>query len=468
VDVDDVVGPIVDGGEMIDFYFEVEASLKGDIGETVVVKSAADGAACGIEIPIGTRAGFLLYQSSGEWEGSLCATLDPDALLSAAQGLPEPVAGSPPHLIVAAEMGTAGLVALDRQGQIVGYGEGPFPWMVSACPDSETFIGSSSDTSVKVWSYADLTVIDQHQIDDTGGAWINDLICTGPSGESFLAIKGLSGLEKSSLVRYADGEVALVSEDIERLIPTADGPVAVGSDGTIYAVDLPTGDLTALNEPVGDVKGQIVAAFASPDGSHLALTTVDWNANPLQGKVFVIDLRDGTNTQSDVACDIYPTWLDDERLFLNQCTSEVGHIYSTDLEDLGEGQPPEYASYTNHVTDETGAIFFPSEFAIRVVEAGSEESVEMARLFTYPGAILVVPESVRPDWQGSGFTASVQSPPTTFMEAPAPGVPGPEASVSETPGWLTFLAVVAAGGVFWLLLRKRSEPTSATPAAKPQ
>jgi len=454
VEVDRSMLPITNTGQLIDFHFTVEAALKGDIGETVLVKSAADGAACGIEVPVGTRAGLLLYRSDGQWEGNLCATLDADALLSAAEGLPDPVAGSPPHLVIAAEMGTAGLVALDRQGQIVGYGEGPFPYMVSSCPDDETFIGSASDPTVKVWSYTDLSLVDQHLIDDSGTAWINELICASPKGESFLAIKGLSGLEETSLIRFSEGKISVVSEEIARLIPTADGAVAVGSDGVVYEVELQTGDLTPLSEPVDDVKGQIVAAVPSPDGSYLALTTVDWNASPLQGKVFVIDLADGTNTQTEVACDIYPLWLDDEKLFLNQCTSEIGHVYSTDLEALGGGQPPEYAYYKNYVTDETGAIFFPSEFAIRVVEPGTKESVEMARLFSYPGAILVVPEGIRSGWEGSGFTASVRYPPTTFIEIPAPGVPGPIAAASETPAWLLLFALTSAGAVFWLLLRR--------------
>jgi hypothetical protein len=459
VDVDRGVLPLTDSGQLIDFYFEVEATLKGDIGETVLVKSASDGAACGIEVPIGTRAGFLLYPSDGHWEGNLCATLDADALLSAAEGLPEPVAGSPPHLIVAAEMGMAGLVAIDRQGRIVGYGEAPFPYMVSSCPDDETFIGSASDPTVKVWSYTDLGLIDQHQIDPSGTAWINELICSGPGGKSFLATKGLSGLEGSSLVHYADDAAEVVAEDIERLVPTTDGPVAVGSDGVIYRVDLPTGNLTALNEPIGDVKGQVVAAVPSPDGSHLALSAMDFDTNPYEGRVYVIDLEDGESVEKDFACDIYPIWLDSETLLIqDHCTTEVGVIYSTDLEALGEGEAPDYA-YTAFVTDETGALFYPSEFAIRVVEPGTEESTEIARLVTYPGAILVVPESVRPKWEGSVVTALVQYPPTTFMEAPAPGVPGPEAVASETPAWLLFLALISAGGVFWLLLHQRSEPT---------
>lgn len=45
VEVDRGVGPILNSGELIDFHFEVEATMKGDIGEAVKVKIARhDGA----------------------------------------------------------------------------------------------------------------------------------------------------------------------------------------------------------------------------------------------------------------------------------------------------------------------------------------------------------------------------------------------------------------------------------------
>jgi len=465
VEVDRGVGPISNSGQPIDFYFEVEATLKGDIRETVVVKSAADGGACGIEVPVGTRAGFLLTAAGGEWEGNLCWTLDPDVLLSAAEGLPEPVTGSPPHLIVAADMGDAGLMALDRQGQIVGYGEGPFPWMVSACPDHETFIGATSDTTVKVWSFTNLGVIDEFQLDTTGGAWLAGLLCAGPAGNPLLAIKVLSGVEKSTLVRYADGVTEVVAENIERLVDTADGPVAIGSDGTVYRVEDGTGILTPLGEPIGDVQGQIVAAVPSPDGSHLAISAVDWESAAPDGRVFVIDLEQGTSAKTGFACDIYPVWMDDERVYLHDsCTSDVGLIYSTDLEVIGEGQPADYA-HTAYVTDETGAIFYPSEFAINVVEVGMETGSELTRLFTYPGAMLLVPPSARSNWEGSVFTAAplVDTPPTTFSEAPAPGVPGPDTTDPESPLWLMFVGLAAVGGVSWLLLRRPAASEATEP-----
>lgn len=455
--VDRGVEPILNSGDLIDFYFEVEASLKGDIAEVIVVKSASDGGACGIELPIGTRAGLLLTRVGVEWEGSLCWTLDPDALLAASQGLPEPVAGSPPHLIVVADMGTAGLVALDRQGQIVGYGEAPMPSMVSACPDDETFIGATSGTTVKVWSYTDLGVVDEYQLDSIGGAWLNGLICAGPAGDPSLAIQVLSGVEKSTLVRYADGVTEVLAEDIERLLDTAVGPVAVGSDGVLYGVNAETGTLTPLNESIGDVPGQIVAAVSSPDGSHIALSTLDWDEYPLDGRVSVIDLEQGTFAQAAFACDIYPIWLDDDRLLLHDsCTSDTGQIYSIGLEMVGEGQPPDGASTS--VVDETGAIFYPSGFAIMVVEPGSETGSELTRLFTYPGTLLLVPPSARSGWEGSGFTPPpVANTLTTLVEAPAPGVPVPDLIEPERSGWVLALGVVAAGAALWLLLRQGSE-----------
>jgi hypothetical protein len=40
--------------------YRVERALKGAIGATVEVKTASNGAACGIEAPVGTRVGLVL------------------------------------------------------------------------------------------------------------------------------------------------------------------------------------------------------------------------------------------------------------------------------------------------------------------------------------------------------------------------------------------------------------------------
>jgi len=158
VDVDGHLGPVFDSGTLIDHEFEVETAVKGDIRDTIVVQSAADGGSCGLEMPVGARVGILLDRVGDQWEGNLCWTLDADALLAAANGPPVPVSGSPPHLVASVSMGEAGLVALNRAGEIVGNGPGQPPWLLSVCPDGHTFIGTRAG-GVQRWSFASLEAV---------------------------------------------------------------------------------------------------------------------------------------------------------------------------------------------------------------------------------------------------------------------------------------------------------------------
>lgn len=463
VEVDRGLGPITNSGELVDFRFEVEASLKGDIGEAILVKSSSDGASCGIELPVGERAGFLLTRDpiAGEWEGNLCWTMDADLLLSAAEGPPEPVQGSPPHLVISLQMGDAGLIALDQEGQIVGYGEGPMPWLVSACPDDETFIGTGDDTTIRVWSFTNLAVVGEYQIDPQGSPWVRNLICAGPGGNPYLAVTELSGLAETSLIRYADGNTEVLAEDIEQLISTSVGLVAIGSDGVISSVDADSGSLTALIDSIGDVRGQLGPVVVSPDGSHLALSVVNWNVTPPQGRAIVLDLESRTAAETEFACDIYPTWVNDEEISIwDTCDSEVGGIYGTDLELIREGPPPaDYLAYGWTVTDENGAVYYPGDFGMSVVLPGDETGTPFGQLTGYPSAALLVPEAARAAWTGSEFQPGdvLQAPPVTFVEPipiPAPGeaplIPGS----ANSPAWLMVVGAVMVGGVIWLLVRK--------------
>jgi hypothetical protein len=457
--VDRGVGPIANSGDLIDFRFEVEATLKGDIGDAILVKSASDGAACGIEMPVGERAGFLLTLVDGEWHGNLCATVDADALLAAANGLPEPVEGSPPHLIVFTQMGDAGLIALDRQGQIVGYGEGLPPWMVSTCPDDETFIGTASDTRVQVWSFTNLALVGEYQVDTDVAPWVNHLVCLGPGGNPFLATTVLSGIEQSALVRHADGVTELLAEDIEILLDTAVGPVAIGSDGTLFRVETGSGELVQLVESVGDLKGQIASTALSPDGTHLALSAVNWNETPPAGRVIVFDLESGEHAETVFACDIYPAWLDNEQISLwDTCNSTVGGVYTNDLELIREEPAPNYAGYGWTVTDETGAVFYPSESGVSVIEPGSDTATPFGQLTGFPTTALLVPEETRAAWEGSAFVpgSAVDGPVPTF-EVPEPGEFPPAPDTADPPAWLMAVGAVVVGGVLWLLVRRPTD-----------
>lgn len=82
------------GGEAL-FTFEVRGWAKGNLGETVSVVSADNGAACGYEIAPGNEAAIFLYKSDGRLTGGLCDTMGA-ADLEAVADLEAPAASEAP------------------------------------------------------------------------------------------------------------------------------------------------------------------------------------------------------------------------------------------------------------------------------------------------------------------------------------------------------------------------------------
>jgi hypothetical protein len=63
------------------YLFRVEQVYKGDIENRIEVVTAADGAACGLELGVDQRTGLLLMRDGGAWRSSLCSQVDPSAFL---------------------------------------------------------------------------------------------------------------------------------------------------------------------------------------------------------------------------------------------------------------------------------------------------------------------------------------------------------------------------------------------------
>src|SRR5688500_12846371 len=72
------------------YTFTVSEEIKGTFEETVEVHSASNGAACGLEVPIGGETGLLLTLVNQQWYSSLCQQVAPEDLRDAAQALPQP------------------------------------------------------------------------------------------------------------------------------------------------------------------------------------------------------------------------------------------------------------------------------------------------------------------------------------------------------------------------------------------
>jgi len=457
VKVDRNLGPVYDSSTQVDYEFEVEEALKGDIRDSIVVKSAVDGASCGLETPVGHRVGILLYRVGDHWEGNLCWTLDADTLLAAADGPPTPVSGSPPHLIASVSMGQAGLVALNRAGEIVGYGRGLPPWLLSVCPDGHTFIGSSGGNQVRTWSFASLEEVGDIEFVRGGPYGLYNLICTG-NGEFFvLSGDGTGDIPEMSLSHYVSGEGDVVSEDITHILPTKTGLLALGGDGVVHRVDAKTGNLQALTDPLGDIRGQTAALALSPDEAHLAVGTVDWTRDPLVAEVAVADLADGAWARLSVECDVYPAWLDDRHVtFLESCVSEEYMVYTPDLELIGPSEDPWPVGYVTTAVDETGTRFLTAQYGVDILEPGSSRSVPWARLPTYPNQLIVVPEPSRELWIGSDFVPAppAEVPPATFVEPVLEDAVPIQAEPDSASPWLIGLGSAVAAGAFWLLLRR--------------
>lgn len=83
-------GGMFSSGEQVTYRFSVERSVKGELGKTVDVEAAVEGASCGIEAAPGQRIGLLLYGSKAQWTSNLCSQMDPDVLIRGAGPPPKP------------------------------------------------------------------------------------------------------------------------------------------------------------------------------------------------------------------------------------------------------------------------------------------------------------------------------------------------------------------------------------------
>ena len=86
--------PLLSSTDPALWTFDVEQVVKGDLPNRLVVRTAASGASCGLEVKEGERVGLLLTLERGTYTSGLCSQTDPDVLASIAQPDPQPVAST--------------------------------------------------------------------------------------------------------------------------------------------------------------------------------------------------------------------------------------------------------------------------------------------------------------------------------------------------------------------------------------
>ena len=227
--------------------FSVEKSLKGAIGRTVEVRTAANSAGCGLEAPVGTRVGLVLERRGGAWYGYLCWQFDPSGLLAAALPLPPPNGRGPVAFVVGGEFGDVRLIALDARGRTLAYGKGGGrAGLVSVCPGKERIVElayTGTGTTLVVRTTRTLRVVDRRQLRLPGQRYAQRVRCQERSGAAVVAFtRGPTGTPaRSALYLVELGRIAEIwrgSAYDAAITPTA-AYVSAGSKGTtLLRVDL--------------------------------------------------------------------------------------------------------------------------------------------------------------------------------------------------------------------------------------
>jgi len=129
-------------------------------GDQIVVDPGDPGSSCwsgpGND---GILVGFL-YEDRGLWNYSYCGRATAGELREAVSPLPDPTPGEA-QFLMAGQFGPGNnMVALARDGTILGYGTGDLPiYDISICPGSDLFLTSSGTGQHQVRNSQDLSVI---------------------------------------------------------------------------------------------------------------------------------------------------------------------------------------------------------------------------------------------------------------------------------------------------------------------
>ena len=99
----------VDTADPVPYVFEVEAAYKGEITNPIIVMSSVGGASCGFVMGEGASASVFVWSDGQQWQGGLCSTMGPEALLDGPFEAIEVVEAEQPQGTSVARWALAGL-----------------------------------------------------------------------------------------------------------------------------------------------------------------------------------------------------------------------------------------------------------------------------------------------------------------------------------------------------------------------
>jgi hypothetical protein len=256
------------------FTFRVEQSVKGALGRTVDVESASNGAACGLETPVGARIGLFLDRRGGRWTSSLCWQVSPDDLLAAAQPLPPPDGRGPVTVLVGGRFGTVRTLALDMRGRALAYGRGAGVVLhLSACPGARRMaevIYLDNRVVMAVRELPGLRLVRQRPVAAPPGTAVTALRCEGPDAGRLLLFHASPDRPATARLERVAGSQRTVlwrGSAVGATLTARTAFVTAGAHGTrLLAVDLATRHVRVL----GRIPQPASALVAGPGGRELA------------------------------------------------------------------------------------------------------------------------------------------------------------------------------------------------------
>jgi hypothetical protein len=301
------------------FRVQVEEWVKGDLGEQIDVYTAADGAGCGIETPLGERVGLFLGVQDNRLTSSLCAQMDPDVLLAGMEGPVMSETGIPFMLI--GGWNSASIRVVDETGGLItrlDSRRGPDDFAetsrnsTSVCPGGRR-LAHRTTMGLSVWDLATMKKVADLDLPQLAGLGVYSISCRDEDASSvWYAVDGPGGM---SVVDAVTEEEVLTVPNSQLFIGVTQVISQAYDSPTLVSHDLATGATVTLYE--GEATNIGIYAAPSPgDGRAAVVETV----YPEDGGAITSTLRlhDETGTvvaEFETPMEVsVPVWLDDHTL----------------------------------------------------------------------------------------------------------------------------------------------------------
>ena len=311
--------------DAVTLVFRVVETVKGRLGATVEVVTAASGASCGVEARIGQTIGLFLDRDGGVWRSNLCRQVAPAELRAAARPLPRPNGRGPVAFLVGGRFGQARTLALDARGRTLAYGRGAGEtFFFSPCPGSRRVVEIASAgraTTLAVRDLRTFRVVRARPLALPRGIYPTALSCRDRRGQATLVFEtSLDFPERARIVRVRGRSSRTVwrGTALAAVFSARVAYVSAGRRGSaLLAVDLASGRASRV-AGVPRFTGDLAV---SPDGGAVAGIAYSAPVRRVAPPSRVVVVRvDGTHArvrtaplaQANVTGDVL--WLGPERL----------------------------------------------------------------------------------------------------------------------------------------------------------